>query len=128
VRTVLAAFGWAALSYVLFGTHLWLLVLSHPGTGMSDLAQCAGTIATAMIAGLFILVVPSGLGIRELVMYAGLVPLVGPAPALALAAVSRAVLTVGDLAMATTSAAWGWRVVRRESAALSADAEPVVIH
>ena len=64
------SFAWAALSYLLFGTHLWLLVLSTPGTGLSDLAPCTGTIATAMIAGLFILVMPSGLGVRELVMFA----------------------------------------------------------
>ena len=114
-RTVMFAFAWASLSYALFGTHLWLLVLSNPGTSVVDLAQCTGTIATAMIAGVFVLILPSGLGVRELVIYAGLLPIVGSAPALALAAVSRAVLTVGDLAIAATSAAWGWRILRKES-------------
>ena len=127
VPTVLGAFAWAGLSYALFGTHLWLLVLSNPGTGLSDLAQSTGTIATAMIAGLLVLVMPSGLGVRELVMFAGLAPLVGPGPALALTAVSRAVLTVGDLAIAATSAAWGWRVVRRESGSRSAETDRVAV-
>jgi glycosyltransferase 2 family protein len=115
MRTVMFAFAWAALSYALFGTHLWLLVLSNPGTGVVDLGQCTGTIALAMIAGVLVLILPSGLGVRELVIYAGLLPIVGSASALAMAAVSRAVLTVGDLAVATTSAAWGWRIVRKGS-------------
>ena len=47
-----------------------------------------------MIAGLLVLFLPSGLGVREVVMYAGLVPLVGPAAALAITAVSRGLLTL----------------------------------
>ena len=64
-----------------------------------------------MIAGLLVVFMPSGLGVREVVMYAGLLPLVGPAPALAITAVSRGLLTLGDFLAAAMSAAGGWREV-----------------
>ena len=70
-----------------------------------------------MIAGLLVLFLPSGLGVREVVMYAGLVPLVGPAGALAITAVSRGLLTLADLLAAAVSAAAGWRELRRPASA-----------
>jgi uncharacterized membrane protein YbhN (UPF0104 family) len=111
-RTIVASLAWAVLSSFLFGLHVWLLAYSVPGVGVGDLARCTGTMAAAMIAGLVVLLLPSGLGVREVVMYAGLVPLVGPAAALAITAVSRGLLTLGDFLAAAVSAAAGWRDLR----------------
>ena len=51
--------------------HLWLLASSAPGIGLNDMGRSTGTMAAAMIAGLLVLFLPSGLGVREVVMYAG---------------------------------------------------------
>lgn len=96
-RAVLASLGWALASYLAFGAHLWLLVRSSTPISVSVLPLAVGTMAVAMISGLFVFLLPSGAGVREAVLVAGLGPLVGTGPAIALAAVSRVLLTVADL-------------------------------
>lgn len=56
----------------------------------------AGLYVLAPIAGILALATPSGIGVREAVMSMGLAPVVGPAPAVAAAIVSRAVSLVVD--------------------------------
>jgi glycosyltransferase 2 family protein len=56
----------------------------------------AGLYVLAPIAGILALATPSGIGVREAVLSMGLAPLVGPAPAVATAIISRAVSLVVD--------------------------------
>ncbi|HYP88113.1 MAG TPA: lysylphosphatidylglycerol synthase transmembrane domain-containing protein [Polyangiaceae bacterium] len=56
----------------------------------------AGLYTLSAIAGILALATPSGIGVREAVLSMGLAPLVGPAPAVATAIVSRAVSLVVD--------------------------------
>jgi len=56
----------------------------------------AGLYVLAPIAGILALATPSGIGVREAVLSMGLAPVVGPAPAVATAIVSRAVSLVVD--------------------------------
>lgn len=56
----------------------------------------AGLYVLAPIAGILALATPSGIGVREAVMSMGLAPVVGPAPAVAAAIVSRATSLVVD--------------------------------
>jgi uncharacterized membrane protein YbhN (UPF0104 family) len=56
----------------------------------------SGLYVLAPIAGILALATPSGIGVREAVMSMGLAPVVGPAPAVAAAIVSRAVSLVVD--------------------------------
>jgi uncharacterized membrane protein YbhN (UPF0104 family) len=69
----------------------------------------AGLYVLAPIAGFLALITPSGIGVREAVLSVGLTPMVGPAPALAAAIVSRAASIAVDIL------AWGVArvVVRR---------------
>jgi len=62
---------------------------------------------------LFVFVLPSGAGVREAILVAGLGPFVGTGPAIALAAVSRVLLTVADLVTAGAAAALAERERRR---------------
>ena len=71
MRTIATSLIWALVSSGLFGVHLWLLASSAPGIGLNDMGRSTGTMAAAMIAGLLVLFLPSGLGVREVVMYAG---------------------------------------------------------
>ncbi|MDF2805092.1 MAG: putative integral rane protein [Cellulosimicrobium sp.] len=100
-RTVLTSLGWALASYLSNGAHLWLLARS----GAADLGfrawlLCAGAMAIAMLAGLVAFVLPSGAGVREVVIVAALSPFVGVPAAVAYATVSRLLFTVADLATA----------------------------
>lgn len=56
----------------------------------------AGLYVLAPIAGILALATPSGIGVREAVLSMGLAPVVGPAPAVATAIVSRAVSLIVD--------------------------------
>ncbi len=101
--SLLAAIG----SYVFFGVHLWLLVASSGGVGIDLLPLCVGAMAAAMISGLFFFILPSGAGVRELVLVTALAPHIGTGSAIAIAAVSRVLLTVADLVTAAGAAALG---------------------
>lgn len=59
----------------------------------------AGFYVLAPIAGILALATPSGIGVREAVLSMGLAPVVGPAPAVATAILSRAVSLVVDCAV-----------------------------
>ena len=59
----------------------------------------SGLYVLGPVAGILALATPSGIGVREAVMSMGLAPLVGPAPAVAAAIVSRATSIVVDCSM-----------------------------
>lgn len=96
-RAVLASLAWALLSYALFGLHLFILVEGAADPSWRDLPLAIGTMSVAMVSGLFFFLLPSGAGVREVVIVTGLASLVGTGPAIALAAVSRVFLTLADM-------------------------------
>ncbi len=112
-RAVLASFAWVSGSYLLLGVHLWLLGRSVGGLGPETVPLAVGTMAAAMLAGLFFFVLPSGVGVREAVIVAALTPLLGTGVAIALAAVSRLCLTVADVVTAGLATALALRERRR---------------
>lgn len=111
LRVVLASLGWALVSFLSFGVHLWMLADTREGLTIGPLALCIGTMGVAMIASLVAFILPSGAGIRELVIVIALTPLVGVVPAIAYAAVSRLMFIVADLVSAGGAA--GLAVVAR---------------
>ncbi|GAA1508948.1 lysylphosphatidylglycerol synthase transmembrane domain-containing protein [Nocardioides humi] len=106
-RAVALSLAAAVASYVFFGAHLWLLADGVGANGAGLLLTCVGTMAVAMISGLFFFVLPSGAGVRELVIVTALAPHVGTGTAIALAAVSRVLLTAADIVTAAGAAAVG---------------------
>lgn len=102
--TVATSLAWALGSYFLYGLHLWLLVGSSDRPLLTALALYIGTMAIGLISGLFVFFLPSGIGVRELIIVTGLGPLVGVGPALAYATLSRALFTVADLVSAGVAA------------------------
>ena len=97
VATIIA---WSVLAWSLLGAHLGLLMVGQVSLDVSGFVQIVGTFALASVAGLFAVVAPSGLGVREGVIVAGLSPFVGTGPALALALTSRLMLTIADVVAA----------------------------
>ena len=100
-RSLAAAFALSTAGWLLFGLHAWLL--ARPlGADPIDLAALTGAFALAFVAGLVLVPLPAGAGVREGVLVAILAGSVGTASALTVALVSRLVLVVVDLVLAAS--------------------------
>jgi hypothetical protein len=98
-RALAASVAWLIACWVLFGVHAWLL--ARPlGAGASDLAPTIGAFALAFVAGLLVVPLPAGAGVREGVLVATLAGSIGAPAALTVSLVSRLVLLGVDLVMA----------------------------
>ena len=103
-----AALGWALLMWAAYGLHLLLLVRTQdvaPGPGL--VALSTGAYALAWTAGFLVVVAPAGAGVREAALVLALSPVLDRAPALALAVLSRVLMTLGDLVWGAVGAAAG---------------------
>lgn len=87
---------WLAYGLALY----WLADGVLAGSGL-DLRTAITAFTASYLAGFLFLLAPGGLGVREGVFVLLTQGAIGPAPALALAAVSRIGMTVADLAAAT---------------------------
>lgn len=112
-RGVGVVVGWSALAWVCFGIHLWLLADAAAAPGLAGLVRCTGAFALALTAGIFAFLSPSGLGVREGIITAALLPYVQPGVALGIALASRVIFTVADLLAAGLAALAGWRSTGR---------------
>jgi hypothetical protein len=105
-RGVGAAVGWALVMWVAYGVHLWLLLRPQdPPAGTSLLLLGVGAYALAWTAGFLFVVAPAGAGVRELALVVALAPVLDRAGALAVAVLSRVLMTLGDLVWAAVGAA-----------------------
>lgn len=104
LRTVAKSLGYAVLTYVCYGVHLWLLADTWQGLTLSPLVLCIGTMGIAMIVGLVAFMLPSGFGAREFIIITALSPLVTVGAATAYAGVSRLMFIVADLLTAAIAA------------------------
>ncbi|MDT7570392.1 MAG: glycosyltransferase 2 family protein [Actinomycetota bacterium] len=92
------AVGWALAMWAAYGVHLLLLVLPQPRTGDANLPLLSfGGYALAWTVGFLVLLVPAGAVIREAVLVVVFAEVLDRPVALAVAAVSRGVMTLGDL-------------------------------
>ncbi|MFI6918673.1 lysylphosphatidylglycerol synthase domain-containing protein [Nonomuraea spiralis] len=90
-RTVVVTVAWTVLGWFVYGLHTWLL------TGRADLYLVAtGAYAFAWCTGILTFVVPAGVGVREGALVLVLGPVIGTAPAIAVAIVSRLAFTLAD--------------------------------
>lgn len=86
----------AVVAHVLLGIHIWLLAQDLGADGLS-VAAAIGVFSLASFAGLVVVPVPAGAGVREAVLVVALSPVLPLGQALVLALLSRALLTAGDL-------------------------------
>lgn len=100
-----AALGWALVMWAAYGVHLWLLVRTQdPEPGPDLLLLSTGAYALAWTAGFLFVVAPAGFGVREAALVVALAPVLEAGPALALAVLSRVLMTLGDLAWGAAGA------------------------
>lgn len=102
--TILKTLAYAMGTYVLFGVHLWLLATAGGAPQLKVLLLCVGAIAIGLTAGLFFFILPSGAGVRDLLVALALAPALGPEAGAAFAVASRAMFTVADVGTAGVAA------------------------
>jgi glycosyltransferase 2 family protein len=88
--------GWCAVAWAAFGVHAWLL--ARPlGASTTDLLATVGAFALAFVAGLLVVPLPAGAGLREAVLVLTLGGMIGRPAALTVALLSRLVVVVVEL-------------------------------
>lgn len=110
---------WSVASWLLFGLHVWLLTGSLAKQSFEAFAICTGAIGLAMSAGFLAFILPSGIGVREAVIVAGLAPLAASGPALALALTSRLIFTLADVLTAAAALITSRLALRSSGAGLA---------
>ena len=87
--------------WILYGAAFWLFGRALLGSEAPGLGIAAAAFVTSYVAGIIVVIAPAGLGIRELVLYSALAPVVGARNALLLSLLARvwlvAVEVVGAL-------------------------------
>jgi glycosyltransferase 2 family protein len=105
LRSTVRAGMWSALSWLLLGTHVYVLCAALGHTGFSAFALSVGGMALAVSAGVLLIPVPAGAGLREVVLLLVLRSILSNGQALAVVIGSRVLLIVADLLLAGLAAA-----------------------
>jgi glycosyltransferase 2 family protein len=108
-RVVATSLAWAFGSWICYGLQIWLLAtrLGAPRGAAALLAL--GGFAFAWSVGFLVILAPAGAGVREVLLVALLSPVLGTGAGTAVALLSRAMTTVGDLLAAAGAAGFSRR-------------------
>lgn len=98
--TVVRGLGYAVLTWVCTGLHVWLVARDLGGGGDRLLPLAVGGFALAWAAGFLVVIAPAGAGVREGALVVALSGSLGRPAAVALALISRLVLTAADVVVA----------------------------
>lgn len=120
-RHVAAAVGWSLVMWAAFGLHTVLVAGAFVDVSTTDAVTLTGGFALAWLVGFLVVVAPAGVGAREAALVVALGGLLSRPDALALALVSRVLLTVVDavaaLAVSPAARSLARRARRRPPAA-----------
>jgi uncharacterized membrane protein YbhN (UPF0104 family) len=103
-RAIATALAWSFGSWIFYGLQIWLLAtrLGAPRGAAALLAL--GGFAFAWSVGFLAVFAPAGAGVRDVLLVALLGPVIGVGAGTAVALVSRALTTIGDLLAAAVAA------------------------
>jgi hypothetical protein len=96
-RGILRAAGWALVSWLAYGLHVWVLAGQLAPAGPLLLARATGAFAAAWCAGFLLVVVPAGAGVGEAALVLLLGGVLTRPQATVVAVVSRLLFVIGDL-------------------------------
>ena len=105
-RTLLAVTGLMAVGWLITGMHIVVLAVALGANPAGALTVGIGGFALSVVAGLFTVVMPGGLGVREVVLVLTLATLLTGPGLVTLIAISRVLTTAADLV--STAAVLGW--------------------
>jgi glycosyltransferase 2 family protein len=107
-RGMLTAAGWYSLGWVLLGLHCWLLMIGFGAPPGTSLPLAIGGLTLAFCLGLLFVPAPAGAGVREVALVLAFGPVLGHGESLAVALISRIMLTMLDFVLAAAT----WPVCR----------------
>jgi uncharacterized membrane protein YbhN (UPF0104 family) len=110
------AVAWNLTGWVLLGFQVWTLATGLASLRASTLLIAVGGYSLAFSAGMLLVVLPGGIGARELILVAALSVVLPSGAAVAVALVARATTTASDLILGAAGAAVGRRTRRAETA------------
>lgn len=111
-RGLARAVAWDIAGWLLLGLQVWLLLTDIAGLHGRTAMLAIGGYSLAFSAGLLLVVLPSGIGVREVILIATLSRVVPYGPALAVAVVTRVATTFSDLALGALGLALGRRTTQ----------------
>jgi glycosyltransferase 2 family protein len=114
-RAVAAALGWSFVSWLCYGLQIWVLVTALGAPAGKGFLLALGGFAFAWTVGFLVVIAPAGAGVRDVLLALTLGLVIGHGAALAIALVSRVLLTIGDLVTAGVAAAFTRRPGAQES-------------
>lgn len=94
---ILAAAGLSTVNWLLYGLALAVIAIAAGADPSRTLLLALPAVGLAMTIGLFVVIAPSGIGVREAVLVAALSPVLDASAALGVAVVLRLVFTLADL-------------------------------
>lgn len=96
-RAMAAALAWSWAAWVFYGLQIWLLATRLGAPPGRTVLLAVGGFAFAWSVGFLAVFAPAGAGVREVLLVALLGPVIGVGAGTAVALVSRALTTIGDL-------------------------------
>lgn len=99
-REMATACAWGFAVWLLLGAHLLVMTRALGANGGSSIAAAVGGMGLAFAAGLIVIPVPAGAGIRDAVLVATFSTQIGHTPAIAVALASRVLLVLADVGLA----------------------------
>jgi hypothetical protein len=99
-----AALAWSWSSWMFYGLQVWLLATRLGAPPGRTVLLAVGGFAFAWSVGFVVVLAPAGAGVRDVLLIATLSPVLGTGPATAVALMSRALMTAGDLITAGLAA------------------------
>lgn len=90
-----------ALSWVISGHHLWLLAVIAGAPPARSYLVCVAGFAVATVAGILVMIVPDGIGVREAVLAVGLATVMPLPLATTVVLASRVVSVLTDVTVGT---------------------------
>lgn len=105
-RTLAVALSWWFGVWICNGVSIWLLTMRLGAPVGKSLLVAIGGYAFAWSVGFIVVFVPAGVGLRDVLLVTTLSPLVGVGGATAVALLSRALTTAGDMLTAASAGAW----------------------
>src|SRR6516162_389343 len=118
------AVAWNLAGWLMLGLQVWILLPGIAGLHGRMLLLCIGGYALAFSAGLLLVVLPSGIGARDLILIAALATLLPYGSASAIAIMTRVGTTITDLALGAVGVALGHQALQPRPTATVAVNEP----
>ena len=118
------AVAWNLAGWLMLGLQVWILLPGIAGLHGRTLLLCTGGYALAFSAGLLLVILPGGIGARDLILIAALATLLPYGSASAIAIMTRVGTTITDLALGAVGVALGRRALRSATAAAASGPSP----